>query len=81
VSKFWSPSWGLGDLDYKPARAVFTPDDGADPITILWIESRTGQGNQKSMPRRKAERAEWERWISMVTRIGQVHSFRRGGAP
>ena len=79
--KFWSPTWGLGSLDYKPARTVFTPDSGAPPLTIEWLESRTGQANQKSIPRRKADREEWWNWLTFTSRAGEVFSFRRGGAP
>lgn len=79
--KFWSPTWGLGTLAYQPERVVFTPDSGVTALTIEWTESRTGQANQKSAPRRKAERAEWEAWLTFTSKVGEVFSFRRGGAP
>lgn len=80
-SKFWSPTWGMGTLDYGPREAVFTPDSGAAPITIAWTESRTGQAGKKGIPRRKADETEWWQWLTFTTKSGEVFSFRRGGAP
>ena len=78
--KFWSPTWGLGSLDYQPERATFTPDSGAAPLAIEWVASRTGQADKKSMPRRKAEQGEWWMWITFTSKAGELFSFRRGGA-
>lgn len=77
----WSPTWGMGALDYQPDKATFTPDGGAAPIEIRWTQSRTGQAAQKSMPRRKADQDEWWQWLTFTTNSGEVFSFRRGGAP
>lgn len=79
--KFWSPTWGLGRLDFKPKRAVFAPDSGAPSLAIEWVQSRTGQADKKSIPRRKADRDEWWNWLTLTSRAGEVFSFRRGGAP
>lgn len=81
TTRFWSPTWGMGTLDYQPAVTVFTPDSGAAPITIRWISSRTGQADKKGMPRRKAEQDEWWEWLTFTTKNGKVFSFRRDGAP
>lgn len=78
---FWSPTWGLGELDYGPKRVVFSPREGMPPITIEWVNSRTGQANQKSAPRRKADREEWQRWLTFTSKTGEVFTFRRGGPP
>lgn len=78
--KSWSPTWGLGVLDYQPERVVFTPDSGAPAITIEWAEIRTGQANKRSAPRRKAECVEWEAWLTFTSKAGEVFLFRRGGA-
>lgn len=79
AAKFWSATLGLGTLDYGPKIAKFTPDSGAEVVKIAWVESRTGQGTP--MPRRKAERAEWDRWLTFVDARGVLFSIRRDGAP
>lgn len=79
--KAWSQIWGLGTLDYKPERVVFTPDSGASPLSFSWIESRAGQASQRGRPRRKAKREEWYSWLTFTTAAGDMLSFRRGGAP
>lgn len=78
--KVWSPTWGLGTLDYQPGTATFTADAG-QVIAIQWIESRTGQANQKKMPRKKAAEAEWFEWLTFTSASGEVFSFRRNGPP
>ena len=77
--KWWSATLGLGTLDYGPKVATFTPDNGAAAIKIPWVVSLTGQGT--AMPRRKAERAEWDRWLTFKDARGVSFSFRRDGAP
>lgn len=77
--KAWSATLGLGTLDYGPEIVKFTPDSGATPVEIRWVESRTGPGTP--MPRRKAEREEWDRWLTFTDRRGVMVSFRREGAP
>lgn len=67
--KAWSATLGLGDLDYGPEIVKFTPDSGATPVEIRWVESRTGPGTP--MPRRKAEREEWDRFMVSVIRFTQ----------
>ena len=78
---FWSPTLGLGALDYDAGTCSFTPKSGASPLSFEWVESRTGQASQKAIPRRKAEKAEWFNWLTFTTWAGEVFSFRRGGAP
>lgn len=77
----WSPVWGMGSLDYQVRKTVFTPDSGVSPVTIAWVESRTGQANVKSEPRKKADRDEWWEWLTLTTKTGDVFSFRRNGPP
>jgi hypothetical protein len=77
--KAWSATLGLGDLDYGPEIVKFTPDSGATPIEIRWVESRTGQGTP--WPSAAADFAEWERWLTFTDRRGVMVSFRRDGAP
>ncbi len=79
--KVWSPTWGMGTLDYKPDVATFAADNGAPPIVIRWTESRSGQANQKKTPRKKADEAEWFEWLTFTSASGEVFSFRRGGPP
>lgn len=79
--KAWSPIWGLGTLDYKPERVVFTPDSGAGAVSFAWTESRTGQASQKGLPKREADRAEWRNWLTFTTTTGEVFSFRQVGIP
>ena len=79
MSRFWSSTLGMGDLDYQPDVVTFTPDSGAPPLTIKWVESRTGQANQRNPPRGKAAEQEWEAWLTFTTARGEMFSFRRRG--
>lgn len=81
MSTFWSPTWGLGQLDYQPDLTTFTPDSGAPALKIRWKESRTGQADKRSAPRRKADLEEWFAWLTFTSLSGEAFSFRRGGPP
>ena len=81
MMKAWSPTWGMGTLDYQPDVATFKADSGAAPIEIRWSASRSGQADQKRMPRKKADEAEWFEWLTFTSRSGEVFSFRRNGPP
>ena len=81
MTRFWNPRLGMGSLDLAPALAVFTPDSGPAPLRIRWAKSRTGPGDERARPRRKAELLEWQQWITITSAEGESFVFRRGGPP